>query len=107
MTDDVAQVAGRPGAGELLKADMASEAASRPKQRRLRPIGRLAPFVYAVSDDHLGDLDVHGDLLDVFDVARLLRREAWRGAVRAAGRPPAGQRVAMSSDIREAAERSR
>jgi len=51
MTDDVAQVAGRPGAGELLKADMASEAASRPKRRDLKPLGRLLPFVGA----HWGD----------------------------------------------------
>jgi hypothetical protein len=48
--------------------------------RRVRttpPAGRRAPFVYFVSDDHLGDLDVHGDLLDVFDVTRLIRRQAW------------------------------
>ena len=39
--------------------------------------GAARPFVYFVSDDHLGDLDVHGDLLDVFDVVRLARRLAW------------------------------
>jgi len=35
------------------------------------------PLVYFVSDDHLGDLDRHGDLLDVFDIVRLLRHAAW------------------------------
>jgi len=44
------------------------------------------PFVYFVSDDHLGDLDRHADLLDVFDVVRLLRHAAWGEAVPAAGR---------------------
>jgi len=39
--------------------------------------GSRDPFVYFVSEDHLGDLDVHGDLLDVFDVVRLARRTAW------------------------------
>src|SRR5207249_4971892 len=39
--------------------------------------GSRDPFVYFVSHDHLGDLDVHGDLLDVFDVVRLARRTAW------------------------------
>src|SRR5262249_56489218 len=41
------------------------------------PAGRSAPFVYFVSQDHLGDLDVHGDLVDVFDVVRLARHAAW------------------------------
>jgi len=30
-----------------------------------------------VSHNHLGDLDAHGDLLDVFDVVHLVRRTAW------------------------------
>jgi len=32
--------------------------------------GAATPFVYFVSDDHLGDLDRHGDLVDVFDLIR-------------------------------------
>ncbi len=40
--------------------------------------GEAAPFVYFVSHDHLGDLDVHGDLLDVFDLVRIARHVAWR-----------------------------
>jgi len=39
--------------------------------------GEAAPFVYFVSQDHLGDLDRHDDLLDIFDVVRLARRDAW------------------------------
>src|SRR5207248_1153467 len=41
------------------------------------PAGESTPFVYFVSKDHLGDLDRHGDLLDVFDLARMLRHVAW------------------------------
>ena len=39
--------------------------------------GSRDPFVYFVSHNHMGDLDVHGDLLDVFDVVRLVRHAAW------------------------------
>jgi hypothetical protein len=42
--------------------------------------------VYFVSDDHLGDLDRHGDLLDVFDVVRLLRHIEWGEPVEASDR---------------------
>jgi hypothetical protein len=31
-----------------------------------------------VSRDHLGDLDVDGHALDVYDVARMLRHLAWK-----------------------------
>ena len=41
------------------------------------PGGAAAPLVYFVSQDHLGDLDRYYDLLDVFDVVRLARHEAW------------------------------
>jgi hypothetical protein len=41
------------------------------------PDGAHRPLVYFVSDRHLGDLDVHGDLLDAFDVIRLVRTAAW------------------------------
>jgi hypothetical protein len=41
------------------------------------PGGARTPFVYFVDDDHLGDLDRHGDLLDIFDVVRLARHTAW------------------------------
>jgi hypothetical protein len=35
------------------------------------------PYVSFVSDDHLGDLDRHGDVLDIFDIVRALRHIAW------------------------------
>ena len=41
------------------------------------PSRAAAPYVYLVSGDHLGDIDRHGDLLDVFDLVRLLRHLAW------------------------------
>jgi hypothetical protein len=45
--------------------------------RHTPPRGDSTPFVYFVSKDHLGDLDRHGDLLDVFDLVRMLRHVAW------------------------------
>jgi len=36
-----------------------------------------APFVYFVTGEHLRDLDTHGDLLDIFDLVRVLRHLAW------------------------------
>ena len=40
--------------------------------------GDVNPFVYFVSSTHLSDLDRHDDLLDVFDLVRLMRGVAWR-----------------------------
>jgi hypothetical protein len=48
-----------------------------PLPRMTPPEGSRAPFVYFVNRNHLDDMDVHGDLLDVFDVVRLMRHEAW------------------------------
>lgn len=45
--------------------------------RTTPPLGARAPLVYFVTDDHLGDADRGGDLLDVFDLVRLVRRNAW------------------------------
>jgi hypothetical protein len=45
--------------------------------RTTPPAGAHAPLVYFVDTNHLGDLDLHGDLLDVFDVGRLVRAAAW------------------------------
>jgi len=64
---------------------------SGPARRTTPTAGARDPFVYFVSHDHLGDLDAHGDRLDVFDVVRLIRQTAWseplpfEGAVRQAG----------------------
>jgi hypothetical protein len=49
--------------------------------------GGRTPFVYFVSGRHLADLDVHGDLLDVFDVVHLMRHAAWNEPV------PFGERL--------------
>jgi multisubunit Na+/H+ antiporter MnhF subunit len=45
------------------------------------PGGAADPFVYFISSDHVGDLDVDGALWDVFDVTRLLRHMAWQEPV--------------------------
>jgi hypothetical protein len=42
------------------------------------------PAVYFVAASHLHDLDLHDDLLDVFDVVRMIRTLAWREPLRAA-----------------------
>ena len=39
--------------------------------------GAADPGIFVLSRDHLGDLDVGGQLLDVFDLARLARHLAW------------------------------
>ena len=48
------------------------------RTHRTPVLGERAPFVYFISGNHLGDLDAHADLLDVFDLIRLVRHEAWR-----------------------------
>jgi hypothetical protein len=46
--------------------------------RQLTPtLGAADPLVHFISADHVGDLDRHGDLLDIFDIARLLQAVAW------------------------------
>jgi len=39
--------------------------------------GDGSPRVFFISRDHLGDMDVGGDLLDVFDLVRMMRHRAW------------------------------
>jgi hypothetical protein len=46
--------------------------------------GAANPWVVFVSDDHLADLDRHDDILDIFDIGRMMRHLAWREPVRAA-----------------------
>ena len=63
-----------------------------------------APSVFFVTGDHLGDVDRHEDLLDVFDVVRLLRHAAWNEPVPAADRLDFdGDRRLTDIDVRRAA----
>ena len=58
-----------------------------PAARFVTPLeGSANPYVSFVSTDHLGDLDRHDDLLDIFDIVRVLRHIAWDEGLRAAGR---------------------
>jgi hypothetical protein len=61
--------------------------------------GPRTPLVYFVSTHHLADLDVYGDLIDVFDVVRLMRHEAWDEGLPFADR----LRAAGAGDARSAA----
>jgi hypothetical protein len=45
------------------------------------PGGNAGPFVYFVSANHLGDLDTANELLDIFDLVRIIRLLAWREPV--------------------------
>jgi hypothetical protein len=65
------------------------------------PGGAATPMVYFVSQDHLGDLDRYNDLLDIFDVIRLVRHEAWGEPLPAAD----SLRKAGVVDVRTAADR--
>jgi len=47
-------------------------------------LGADAPSVYFVSQNHLGDMDRHDDLLDIFDVIRLVRHDTWGEPLHAA-----------------------
>jgi len=61
-------------------------------------LGPNAPAVYFVSQDHLGDMDRYRDLLDVFDVIRLARHEAWGEPLAAADSlARAGDRIRRTS----------
>ncbi len=48
--------------------------------------GERRPWVVFVSSDHLGDLDTRDDLLDIFDIGRLMRHLAWGEPLRASTR---------------------
>lgn len=62
------------------------------------PDGATHPFVFFVADDHLVDLDRHQDLLDVFDLIRLVRRVAWGEELTTGGEPPQGD-VRTDEDV--------
>jgi hypothetical protein len=48
--------------------------------------GDINPWVFFISDDHLGDLDRHDDVLDTFDIGRMMRHLAWGEPLRASDR---------------------
>ena len=52
------------------------------------------PLMTVVSRDHLGDLDIDGHTLDVYDVARMLRHLAWKDLL------PGDDRLDLNSDGR-------
>ena len=59
----------------------ATDASWREGARTLRQMtpaaGPADPRIHFVSSNHFGDLDAHGDLLDIFDIVRMLRFLAW------------------------------
>jgi dolichyl-phosphate-mannose-protein mannosyltransferase len=58
--------------------DVASGTDDRVAHATTPPAGAADPAMIVVSRDHLGDLDIDGKALDVFDVVRMLRHLAWR-----------------------------
>jgi hypothetical protein len=56
----------------------AADGSANPVPLRTPLDGDVNPAVYFVSADHLGDLDRHHDLLDVFDLTRMIRHVAWQ-----------------------------
>lgn len=59
--------------------------------------GEANPYVSMVAADHLGNLDRHDDLLDIFDLVNLLRHLAWNEAL------PAAERLDLDRDGRVSA----
>lgn len=64
--------------------------------------GARDPIVFFVSDRHTADLDRHDDLLDAFDLVRLLRHAAWRDPVGTAPLDLDGNGRIDEGDIRAA-----
>jgi ATP-binding cassette subfamily B protein len=67
MSTDGAVAAGRPGAGQVLAANLDAAAARRPGRSDLKPLASLAPFVVA----HVGDAVAAGLFLLVSTAATL------------------------------------
>jgi len=54
---------------------------------KARPLaGAADPQVFVLSRNHLGDLDIGGYSLDVFDLIRMMRNYAWQEPLTSAGR---------------------
>jgi dolichyl-phosphate-mannose-protein mannosyltransferase len=77
------------------------------------PAGAAAPFLYFVSRNHLGDADLHGDVLDVFDLVRLMRHLAWHeplpiaDRLRAAGVDPLSLEAVVKVMMRDYPDQER
>jgi hypothetical protein len=56
--------------------------------------GDRDPLVFFVSSNHLGDLDRQHELMDIFDLYRVMRHLAWREAL------PAGDKLDLTGDGR-------
>ena len=65
--------------------------------------GPSDPFTIDVSRNHLGDLDVDGQLLDVFDVVRMLRHVAWSEPLTDPRLDIDGDGSVTTTDVRRAA----
>jgi hypothetical protein len=77
-------------------------------ERRTQPTpadALVAPFVFFVADDHLRDLDRRADLLDVFDLVRLIRHFAWNEPLTATPADLDGDGRTSESDLRTAVVR--
>ena len=62
------------------------------------PAGNDQPLIYFVSRDHLGDLDRRHEILDAFDIGRLMRHLAWQEPL------PAAAALDLTNDGRITAE---
>ena len=69
------------------------------------PGGNDEPLIFFVSHDHVGDLDKDHQLLDTFDVGRLMRHLAWEEPVAADSPPDLTGDGRLSSDDLETAVR--
>ena len=54
--------------------------------------GPANPWIVFVADDHLGDLDRSDEILDIFDIGRLMRHLAWQEPL------PANERLDLDGD---------
>jgi hypothetical protein len=62
--------------------DVWSTADGQPTHASTPPGGASNPLLCVISRDHLGDLDVAGDALDIFDIVRLVRYVSWHETLR-------------------------
>src|SRR6185295_3487042 len=84
--------------------DTTARAAGRTVHAMTPARGETDPFMTVVSRDHLGDLDVDGHALDVYDVVRMLRHLAWSEPLTAAGQLDFdGDGRITEADVRRAA----